>query len=221
MHIKLVVFDLDGTLADTSPGILECHRYANVCMGKQAPSAEQLDGIIGGALLDTYRSRFGFSETEAKKAVSIYREHYKQVGTHGTKLYNGMLQNLTTLRNKGYLLAVATLKEESLAKEILEYLGISVFFDTIHGMDKEDTRTKSSILEMCMSELGTLPENTLLVGDSIGDLHGAQKANVHFAACLYGFGFSADRIPDNGLDLVIDNPLCLAQNLCSDEKLGS
>lgn len=190
---RLIVFDLDGTLADTSPGIIECHRYANAAMGRPITDDRLLEGIIGGPLYETYRERFGYPEDEARRAVEIYRARYAEVGVAGSALYPGMDACLAALKERGYLLAVATLKAEELARRLLDRLGVAGYFDVIHGMDRQDGRSKSDIIRMCMAELGAAPEETVLVGDSVHDAKGAQQTGVAFLGVTYGFGFTGPR----------------------------
>ena len=71
MKYKLVIFDFDGTIADTSPGIVDAHRFALSYMRKNVPSDSELRAVIGGHLLDTYIHRFGFSEMQARDAVRV------------------------------------------------------------------------------------------------------------------------------------------------------
>lgn len=211
-NYRLLIFDLDGTIADTSPGIYECHRYANAAMGRAEPSDRELDGIIGGPLLKAYTDRFAFPEDKAREAVRIYREHYSEVGTDGAYLYPGLEKTLRTLRERDYRLAVATLKAERLAERILDKLGIRGCFDVIHGMDENDTRTKAGLLAMCMEETGSVPGNTALIGDSIHDAAGAWQAGTAFVGCTYGFGFhSAQDAASHGADAVISSPMELLE----------
>ena len=69
MKITGAIFDMDGTLADTSLGIINCHKFANVQMGRPEPTNEELDGIIGGPLLKTYINRFSFSENLSMSSI--------------------------------------------------------------------------------------------------------------------------------------------------------
>lgn len=189
---ELIIFDLDGTLADTSAGIYDCHRYTNRAMGKSVPSDEELSGIIGGPLLKTYIERFGYSDKDAVRAVKIYREHYAAAGIKGASLYPNIAETLQTLKTRGYKLAVATLKSDILAKSILTDLGVVSEFDVIHGMDGEDKLTKCDLLLKCVNDLGSDKTKSVLIGDSIHDALGAEEAQVDFVACTYGFGFKID-----------------------------
>ena len=187
MH-KLIIFDLDGTLADTSIGILNCHRFANNEMGRQVTD-DDLRGIIGGPLLQNYREHFGYSDNDAINAIAIYRKRYAEIGFKEALLYDGVKDTLSELKTRGYKLAVATLKAERFALPMLEQLGIAEFFDLIHGVDDNDTRTKASLIDMCITELSETKESSVLVGDSHHDAIGANTANIDFVAALYGFDF--------------------------------
>ena len=186
---KLIIFDLDGTLSDTSEGINKCYKHALVYMGRPEPADSELKNVIGGSLLKTFQDKFGFSEEDALKATTEYRNRYKQKGVYECKLYNGMKDTLQELKARGYMLAVATLKAENLAKIVLSNLGVADLFNLIHGVDSKDTLTKSDLINMCVSELGCEDFESVLVGDSIHDANGAKKSNVDFIAALYGFGF--------------------------------
>ena len=186
---KLIVFDMDGTLADTSPGIINSHRYAHDQMGRPQPDSEVLESVIGGPLLNTYISRFGFPEDQARLAVAHYRAYYAEKGLLEASLYPGMKEAIFQLKESGYYLAVATLKAECFVKRMLEAMQIATCFDAIFGMDNADTRTKSEIIQMCMKQVGVEAKETIMVGDSVHDLLGADQAGVDFVGVTYGFGF--------------------------------
>lgn len=188
---KLVVFDMDGTLADTSPGILNSHRYAHDRMGRLQPDTDVLHSVIGGPLLNTYISRFGFSEAQAREALKHYRNYYAEKGFLEADLYPGMKDTLAALKAAGCCLGVATLKAERFVKVMLENMGVAEYFDVIFGMDDADSRTKAQLIEMCMQTLGVPVDATVMVGDSVHDLKGAEQAGVSFVGVTYGFGFDA------------------------------
>ena len=207
MKYKLAVFDMDGTLADTSEGILNCHRYAHKMMDRPEPTDEELDGVIGGPLLDSYRTRFGFSEEDAKQAVKIYRERYAEQGIYEAKLYDGMQETLQQLKANGMKLAVATLKAERFAKIMLVNMGVAELFDVIYGVDDNDKRTKAELIQMCMDTLQIDKSETVMIGDSSHDLNGAKECNVDFIGVTYGFGFKNDEKQNNDSFCKIPNEL--------------
>lgn len=195
--MKLIVFDMDGTLADTSPGILNSHRYAHQTMDTPVPGEAVLRSVIGGPLLQTYQECFGFSKPEAKTAVAHYRDYYRREGVHQAALYPGIPQLLHSLQTQGILLGVATLKAEAFATDMFRQMGVYDCFAAICGMDENDTRTKAELIRRCMALVDAVPTETLLVGDSIHDWEGACAAGVDFIGVTYGFGFSPSGVyPD-------------------------
>lgn len=208
---KLIIFDLDGTLADTSDGIYKCHILTNDAMGRPVANQSLLGGVIGEPLFELYRKRFGYSEEESHKAVTYYRERYAQVGMENVIPYPGMLDCLVQLKQIGYKLAVATLKEEKLAKNILRKMGYEQYFDAIVGMDSKDTRTKKDMLTQCMKIIGVVPSETVLVGDTERDAKSAQEIGVSCIGVTYGFGFQKGLCASETDCLsLIDDPIQLA-----------
>ena len=201
---RLVVFDLDGTLADTSLGILNSHRYAHKMMGRQEPTDAELCGVIGGPLLQTYQTRFGFSDDDARRAVDFYRSYYAEKGIHEASLYPGMKDTLRELNRRGILLGVATLKAERFGKTMLEEMGVANLFHIIRGMDETDTRTKAKLIQMCITEAEIALGETIMVGDSVHDFKGAKEIGVDFLAVTYGFGFVKGETP---LEYVCHSPM--------------
>ena len=188
---SLIVFDMDGTLADTSPGILNSHRYAHQAMGRAIPDEAVLRSVIGGPLLRTYQERFGFSESDARTAVAHYRNYYRRSGVFQAALYPKIPELLRGLLAHGMSLGVATLKAETFAVDMLKRMGVYDCFSAVCGMDENDTRTKAELIRQCMKLTGTASNETLLVGDSMHDWEGACTAGVGFIGVTYGFGFSA------------------------------
>ena len=189
MNKKLLIFDLDGTLADTSEGIINCHKHAHEYLNKKIPSDEFLYSLIGGPLLKTYIDVLGFNENEAREAVDVYRKRYKEKGVFESKLYPNMDNVLDTLKRRGYLLAVATLKAETLAIDLLNYFNVAKYFAIIKGVDPKDNLTKSDLIELCISKCNVDKKSAVLIGDSIHDYNGASAIGVDFIAATYGFDF--------------------------------
>ena len=190
--MKLVIFDFDGTIADTSPGILDSHQYALKGMGRIVPLEAELRKVIGGNLLKIYIEKFGFDEEQAREAVRIYRERYAEVGIHQATLYPGFKEMLVELKRKGYKIGIATLKEESFAKLMVQEMGIADFFDEICGMDSNDGLDKAGLIMKCCESCGCHKGEAILVGDSNNDWHGSQQAGVNFIGVTYGFGFKKE-----------------------------
>lgn len=193
LKYKAVIFDMDGTLADTSPGIYNSHKHTLVKMGRTEPTLESLQGIIGGPLLKTYETRFQFRSEEARNAVNIYRTRYATEGIYEAKLYTGIEQLLIYLKEKGYKIGVATLKAEKFAKIMLENMGVSTYFNSIKGVDDKDTLTKSQLLQLCADEMNVEIAKCVLIGDSKYDALGAKEKGMDFIGVTYGFDFKCEK----------------------------
>lgn len=200
MKYKLVIFDFDGTIADTSLGIIDSHIYALNMMGKAIPSSDELKKIIGGNLLDTYKNNFNFDEDTAKVAVKIYRERYAAVGIHKAFPYAGIETFLKKLKECGCKIGLATLKADSFVRIMLNEINLINFFDYIYGVDLNDGQSKSQLLCECIKASNLNKKDCVLIGDSNNDLIGAKEAEIDFIAVTYGFGFSAE---DNLKDAVL------------------
>jgi len=96
---------------------------------------------------------------------------------------------LKPLKQKGFLIGVATYKREDYALDILKHFGILEYCDVVHGADNENKLRKSDIVHLCISEMSVDNDKVVLAGDTYYDLEGSEEANIHFIAVTYGFGF--------------------------------
>lgn len=185
---KAILFDLDGTLADTCEGVYASVKYA--AEKERLPEADDalLKKFIGPPLHQTFRTEYGLSEEGVDKAVAAFREFYGREGVYMCTPYEGMDKLLVGLKNAGYKIGTATYKREDYAKALLKRKLPDVF-DVIHGADPEGKLTKADIVEKVIAELGADKTDTVLVGDSFYDAEGAAAAGVDFIAVTYGFGF--------------------------------
>lgn len=189
-NMKLVIFDFDGTIADTSEGILDSHRFALKAMGREVPCDDELRGFIGGNLLEIYREKFGFSEAEARNAVRIYRERYGEVGIHKSALYPEFSELIKILKSRRHKVGVATLKIENFANMMLNEMKIASYFDVVCGMDEQDHLNKAGLIKKCCLLCEVDESDAILIGDTDNDAKGAEEAGVKFVGVTYGFGFT-------------------------------
>lgn len=187
---KLIIFDYDGTLADTSPGICHCYNATAASMG-YAPHPERKDfyGVIGGSLEHGFPKLWPqMTQEQVKQAVIQYRERYATEGKAlPAPLYNGMKETLEKLKQSGFKLAVATLKHERFIRDMLRDNGIDFLFDAVCAYRGKET--KSDLLREACSLTGISPQESVLVGDSAFDGQGAESIPMDFVAVLYGWGF--------------------------------
>lgn len=189
-----VIFDLDGTLLDTSQGILAATRQTLEEYGCTVPPEDVLRGFIGPPVQMGFGAHLGLTGEESAAYADTYRSHYEKGALFLATPYTGLEKVLCELKREGVRLAVATYKREDLAKRLLAHFSLDGYFDVIHGADAAGRRTKTDIIRLCLDELDVAPANrALMVGDSRHDAHAAAEAGVDFLGVTYGFGFSTPR----------------------------
>lgn len=191
MNKGLIIFDLDGTLIDTSPGIFNSVRYAEKKMGLKPVSNECLRKFVGPPPKETYKQLYNIDEKSTLMATKYHREYGETKALYEAEIYVGISEVLLKLKNMKYLLAVATLKKENAAVKVLEKCGIIDFFDTVSGMDKDETFTKAITIQNVWKRIGYF-KNSILVGDTMYDYNGAVETGCDFIGVTYGFGFSCN-----------------------------
>lgn len=209
---KTVIFDLDGTLLDTSEGVLNSVTYALEKMGLEPIEYERAKRFLGPPLQESFEKVLGFNEKDIETAVEYYRENYKTLGgMYQTKVYDGIFEVLNYLKSDGRKLCVATLKPEDSAYEVLEHFKIAEYFDYI-GANKDDKATKSGLVLDGLAHTGAAPDEAVLIGDTMFDLLGAKEAGVDFIFAGYG-SVSDEDFPKEDCVAVCNDPLELVKHL--------
>ena len=189
MTTRAVIFDLDGTLLDTSEGVIRSVNYTIETLGYESLPEDMLRTFIGPPIHHRMQEIYGITEEAAKEAMHIFRNHYKEGDLFFAAHYEGLEELLQKLREEGYLLGVCTYKREDQARMLLEDKGLAPYFHVIHGQDPEGKLSKAEVLQLTMKDLGVIPEETVMVGDAYTDAVGARDAGVPFLGVTYGFGF--------------------------------
>lgn len=207
MKIKTVLFDLDGTLTDSGPGIINSVKYALKKFGIEANDPDGLRSFIGPPLRDQFGRYCGFSEEECSRAVKFYREYYEEKGIYENEVYEGIPELLQILKNAGKTLIMATSKPEYFARIIADHYHLSEYFDFMGGSLMDETRTKKAeVIEYVLEECRIYDrDNTLMIGDRDYDIKGAKEAKVRSMGVLYGYG-SREELESAGADIIIKKP---------------
>lgn len=214
MKYNHFIFDMDGTLADTSPGVFEGVRLTLRQMGEPPLPESELRRFIGPPLHHSFQEICGMDEEKAMEATLCFRSYYKREGVFRCELYDGMETLLRTLKAEGYKLMVATLKREEQAKRLAKHLGIADCFSAVVGSDDSEQRTKKDTIEIAMQLSGISgPEGVLMIGDSEYDAVGAAQAGVDFCAATYGFGLTPEVLKRHSYQLKITSPLELLEKI--------
>ncbi len=190
MKKEYILFDLDGTLTDPALGITNSLMYALERLGITVESREELYKFIGPPLIYMMMQEYGFSREKATEGLAVYREYFSVKGLFENEVYDGIVDMLKALCDKGYKLILATSKPEVYAKRILEHFDLAKYFYFIGGSDMSETRsTKEAVIEYDLAAIGNPDVNKcIMVGDRKYDVTGAREFSIDCVGVLFGYG---------------------------------
>lgn len=187
-----VLFDLDGTLIDSAPGITGSLIRVLTNAGLEVPNAEELNSFVGPPLLDSLMSRCGLSESAARDLLADYRQDYSEHGAFDSAVFPGIRGVLGDLASVGVPLAVATSKPRIQAVRILKHCELDRYFQVIAGASEDESRSKKSeIVHDALAELrerGFNVSHPVMVGDRSFDVVGAAANKVPTILVEWGYG---------------------------------
>ncbi len=190
--VKAVIFDFDGTICDSSKGIMECALRTVETIGYDTSSytEDYLRRFIGPPLRDCFRITFSVPEEKIEECVETYRRFYNEKGMFEMAPYQGIRELLYALRALSIKTAVATNKMEELAVRCIKSQHMEDCFDVIKGPETDGGITKSDVILNAIEALGVEKNEVIMVGDTFNDRGGALEAGVDFVGVEWGFGFS-------------------------------
>lgn len=188
--MRHVLFDLDGTLTDSAPGITRCLEHAIRTVGGLPPSLDALRVHIGTPLAEIFATLIpeaGPSDLEAARAA--YIERFDRAGLWENAVYPGVAEALDELGRQGFSLWVATAKGEDVARRVLEAFGLDRWFDGVFGARLEaGVHSKQQILERGLAA-GRIPVSAAtMVGDRHHDVDAALALGVRAVGVGWGYG---------------------------------
>ena len=192
MHLLL---DLDGTLTDPKPGILNCIRYALDEMEIDVPPDSRLESCIGPPLRDSFRELCGkgSSEQRIEAAVSLYRSRFSSLGLFENRVYDGIPDCLEQLRERVHSLYLATSKPSVYARRIVEHFGLDRYLDGVYGSELDGRLgDKSDLIRHLVEKENLPPADTRMIGDRSYDVVGARNNGIGAIGVLWGYGSEAE-----------------------------
>jgi phosphoglycolate phosphatase len=201
-----LIFDLDGTLADTAPDLLGATNAVLAARGRPLLDLVHLRHMVGfgaRALIAQAMEASGtpVTEIEMPALVEIFLDHYRAHIADGTHLFPGVPETLAALKRRGARLGVLTNKPQELTDRLLPLLGLDGLFAAVYGAGRKAyTKPDPRIFHEVVEDCGGAPG--VMVGDSITDLNTARAAG---APCiLFSYGFTPVPAAELGADLVLD-----------------
>ena len=206
MKYKYILFDLDGTITESGPGIMNSVEYALNKMNREVGERDTLKKFIGPPLTESME------------------KYYAMKGIFENSVYEGLAETLESLKNEGYILAVATSKPEEYAKRIADKFDFAKYFAGIYGatMDGSLIR-KADVIRYALDNLGVERKNydqVVMVGDRNNDIYGAKENGIQVIGVLYGYGDLAE-LQSAGADYIAKMPEEIAQIIgrCNHERV--
>jgi phosphoglycolate phosphatase len=185
-----ILFDLDGTLTDSAPGIVASLQHALAAFGVSSPEPQELRELIGPPIQESLRALCGGDAAVGERAMLAYRQHYVEKGMFESSLYPGVVELLASLHESGAVLALATSKPTVFAQEILVRFSVRPYFAAVCGADLAGQRSGKT--EIVADALGSLPVRgpggAVMVGDREYDVHGAKANGIACIGAGWGYG---------------------------------
>ena len=205
-----VLFDLDGTIADSAPGMLVCLRRTIDEAGLPMPDDATLQTFLGPPLYVSFQRTFGVDEPTALELIARYRSYYHGDGERLSTIFAGIPEALSRLATTGHRLAVATSKPTESATRILEHHDLATRFAFIAGAELTGPRQhKADVIAHALDELaipqGSTDDTLIMVGDREHDVHGAARFGIPTIGVLWGYG-DADELTAAGARALASAP---------------
>lgn len=203
---SVVLFDLDGTLSDPKIGITKSVQYALQKADIEVSDLDELESFIGPPLQVSFREIYGFNDAQIEQAISDYRERFTERGMFENKLYENIPALLADLKQKGYILAIATSKPTLFAEQILKYFNLEHFFDLVAGSNLDGTRSaKGEIIAFVRDHFNEVDNNQfMMIGDRKYDIVGAHENQIDSIGVTYGYG-SLEELTDAQATYIVNS----------------
>jgi phosphoglycolate phosphatase len=185
-QFDLIVWDWDGTLADSTGMITHAIIKAAEQVGLPATTAQSASNIIGLGLRESIHALYGDIPAEKAQALAAQYNANYYAGESEIPLFAGAADTIMALSKHGFKLAVATGKGRRELNSALEHCGLGKYFHSTRTVDECFSKPHPQMLDELMEHLVVLPERTLMIGDTSYDLHMAKNAGVSSIGVTYG-----------------------------------
>ncbi|MBP3421092.1 MAG: HAD hydrolase-like protein [Lachnospiraceae bacterium] len=189
----IAIFDVDGTLLDTTEGVLASVERVIKERGLKPLAKEQLLTFIGPPIHDSFAKAYGLNGPVLQEMADEFRTYYKDEYLYLATPYEGVYETMNRLSQMGIKIAIATYKREDYARMILQHFSFDRYSDIMYGADMYNKLKKVDIIRKCMVDLGTTDcSRAVMIGDSVHDANGAMELEMPFLGVTYGFDFRTE-----------------------------
>jgi len=200
MSIKAFIFDLDGTLLDTSVDLARGVNSMRNHYGLSELPIGTVVSYLGDGALKLVERSLQDTDLSAEAAVSIFLDCYENDICAETDFYPGMREFITALNERNIPTGILTNKPQRATDKLTDFLGISEMFDFIYGPDNFGKKPDPNGLIQCLEEIGVSNEDAVMVGDHHTDMYAGNAAGVKTIFVRYGFGYIGGSRADVEID---------------------
>ena len=185
-----ILFDLDGTIVDSGPGVTNSVKYALEKFGIHVNDTSELYGFMGPPLSSSFPRFYNFTYEQTEKAIEHYREYYRDRGIYEFELYDGIKELIIDLCESGKNVFVATTKPELFAREIIKRCSLDRYIRFTGGSTFDGTmEKKADIIKYVVGTCGIDDSaSCVMIGDRMYDIEGAAANRISSVGILYGYG---------------------------------
>ena len=209
-----ILFDLDGTLTDSKEGVINSLRWGLEKMGEPVPAESVLVKFIGPPLQDSFPRFCGFDEKKTQEAIDCFHERYNTIGLFENTPAPGLVELCARLKDRGYVLALASSKPEPQCVQICDKFGFSQALDVIAGSAPDVDWEKKDVILEALHRMGVNEEmktQVLMVGDRKFDINGAKACGLDCVGVEF-FGYAdPGELEKAGAIAVVDTAEALEQ----------
>ncbi len=210
----IIFFDLDGTLTDSAPGVMNSFHHALTQFGIEPESHEELRRVVGPPLKYSFTVTYGVPVERFPEIMEHYLSYYLPKGMFENSVYPGVEELLKRLRTAGKRLAVASSKWQYGVNTVMEHYGLDKYFDFLGGSEESEGRIeKADVIRWMLRSMDIRDlSRVLMVGDRKYDVEGARECGIDTVGVLWGYG-TADELTSAGATAVAETPDALAKML--------
>jgi phosphoglycolate phosphatase len=204
--MKAALFDLDGTLTESAPGIIASVHFALRGLGHDPDPTVDLSWVVGPPLEDVLaRVLAPYGDDRVAEATALYRQRYGSVGLFENALYAGIPEMLAAFTAAGLSLFVATSKRRAFAERILAHFGLDDQFTRIYGSEEGGLIDhKPELIAHILAREHLSPDGSVMIGDRSYDIAGAHANGLRAIGVAWGYGAPGELV-QAGADAVVDH----------------
>ena len=205
--MQAVLLDLDGTLADSRPGIAGCFRFMLAELGHDPAAAGDLTWAVGPPIaVSVARLLEQYGDARVDQGIDVYRARYSAVAIYDCSVYPGVVAMLDALRDAGSVMCIATSKRRDFAERVIDHLGLRDYVRTVYGAEPGGgLDQKDDLLAHILSCEGFSRADTVMLGDRLHDIHAALANRLRSIGAAWGYGGRAE-LEAAGADAIAEVP---------------